>query len=956
MADKPITDLVAASQITETDLFVLEQAGTAKKLTGRVLFNWLMSMVDGHGGIRNIEKTGTEGLTDTYRITFSDGSTFSYNIANGRSIREISLLGRNGLVDDYAIRFNDGSDYRFSVTNGAKGDPGEKTYLWIKYASQMPTEESHSFGDEPDRYIGVYWGDLPTAPTEWHLYKWSKIQGDQGEPGNQGNPGVTPRLSIGVVTTVDANQQASASIVGSAENPILNLSLPRGRPGADGSGSSDWNVNAPGANGYVYNRTHYVEDEEVLAFDGNYEFSGNSVSIPVSLSTEKIGAEKNYRVVFSGLSYDLIMRDVSPVFSQKTFAFGNLRLIHNSFEDTGEPFCIKYIFPTETIEIVSPDSSGRSVPVAVYYGEKIAKLDNKFIDADWMAKKTIVGVTGVILDTTTVSFASSTIIDGFAEIAIEAGGEYIVTWNNVDYTVTAYETDGFTCLGNSVLGGGHVETDEPFYIASLGGPRCMVFKTPEVQQTITMKIVGNGKTVYSKLPNEYLPDDIISDELISKSVEDYLEKNPVNARSDWNAAEGQPGHILNRTHWAEENGILEVLPECQPEFVPDDAMFFVMGEVPIAVGGEYTVRWNGVDYNCTAQSVDIEGLVVPGLGNLAAVGLGEETTDPFVIVATPVELTGGSGAQAIPLDGTTELTISITTVGEVIHKLDEKFLPMDTLRDVVVFEFDDYPHHTEQVPQYSQIEKALLSGKDVILSFRNGEEWYRSCGIGPADLYFARAYAGSIESLGISRSTGLVTYNTKPIPDDYYINRLIDAKSIPIPATAKVGQTIKVSAVDENGKPTAWEAVDFPSGYEWEKIGDVTLTEEVSQVDFNTTLDGQAFEATEVHAVIMYYTNAEGKGGDKMFVLNGKTTWLATTGNNSTTGANYLRMAYNAETTCMWYTPHSTGTGQNSVNVRIKPGDVTATELITKVGIRTGNTFGVNSRIAVWAKLKRVEG
>lgn len=529
MADKPITDLVAASQITETDLFVLEQSGTAKKLTGRVLFNWLMSMVDGHGGIRNIEKTDTEGLTDTYRITFSDGSTFSYNIANGRSIQEISLLGKNGLVDDYAIRFNDGSDYQFSVTNGEKGDPGEKTYLWIKYASQMPTEESHSFGDEPDRYIGVYWGDLPTAPTEWHLYKWSKIQGDQGEPGSRGNPGVTPHLSIGVVTTVDANQQASASIVGSAENPILNLSLPRGRPGADGSGSSDWNVNAPGANGYVYNRTHYVEDEETLAFDGNYEFSGNSVSIPVSLSTEKIGAEKNYRVVFSGLSYDLIMRDVSPVFSQKTFAFGNLRLIHSSFEDTGEPFCIKYIFPTETIEIVSPDSSGRSVPVAVYYGEEIVKLDNKFIDADWMAKKTIVGVTGVVLDTTTVSFASSTIIDGFAEIAIVAGGEYIVTWNNVDYTVTAYETDGFVCLGNSVLGGGHVETDEPFYIASLGGPRCMVFKTPEVQQTITMKIVGNGKTVYSKLPNEYLPDDIVSDELIAQSVEDYLEENQISA-------------------------------------------------------------------------------------------------------------------------------------------------------------------------------------------------------------------------------------------------------------------------------------------------------------------------------------------------------------------------------------------------------------------------------------------
>lgn len=34
--------------------------------------------------------------------------------------------------------------------------------------------------------------------------------------------------------------------------------------------------------------------------------------------------------------------------------------------------------------------------------------------------------------------------------------------------------------------------------------------------------------------------------------------------------------------------------------------------------------------------------------------------------------------------------------------------------------------------------------------------------------------------------------------------------AIPVPATATVGQTIRVSAVDETGKPTEWEAVDLP--------------------------------------------------------------------------------------------------------------------------------------------------
>ena len=41
------------------------------------------------------------------------------------------------------------------------------------------------------------------------------------------------------------------------------------------------------------------------------------------------------------------------------------------------------------------------------------------------------------------------------------------------------------------------------------------------------------------------------------------------------------------------------------------------------------------------------------------------------------------------------------------------------------------------------------------------------------------------------------------------------------PTTATVGQVITVKAVDESGKPTAWEAADFPSG-----SGNVDLTDE----------------------------------------------------------------------------------------------------------------------------------
>lgn len=48
---------------------------------------------------------------------------------------------------------------------------------------------------------------------------------------------------------------------------------------------------------------------------------------------------------------------------------------------------------------------------------------------------------------------------------------------------------------------------------------------------------------------------------------------------------------------------------------------------------------------------------------------------------------------------------------------------------------------------------------------------------------------------------------------------------------ATVGQTVKISAVDENGVPTAWEPVDFPNGGgEWELLEDVDITEEVATI------------------------------------------------------------------------------------------------------------------------------
>ena len=104
MANRKISELTAAEHIASNDLFVLEQGEKAKKLEGQVLLNWLTAAADGHGGISSVEKIGTEGLVDSYRITLADKTVFD-----------------------------------FTVTNGEKGDKGDNTYTWIRYSAQEPS-------------------------------------------------------------------------------------------------------------------------------------------------------------------------------------------------------------------------------------------------------------------------------------------------------------------------------------------------------------------------------------------------------------------------------------------------------------------------------------------------------------------------------------------------------------------------------------------------------------------------------------------------------------------------------------------------------------------------------------------------------------------------------------------------------------------------------------------------
>ena len=151
MADKRIDELEEATSITSTDLFVLEQASTAKKLTGQTMTSFLLSLANGHGGISTIAKTGSAGtdpVVDTYTITFADTTTTT-----------------------------------FQVTNGVKGDQGVQAYVYIKYSNRDPIADS-DLTDTPSDWMGICSTTAATAPTAYGDYSWYQIKGAQGDPGN----------------------------------------------------------------------------------------------------------------------------------------------------------------------------------------------------------------------------------------------------------------------------------------------------------------------------------------------------------------------------------------------------------------------------------------------------------------------------------------------------------------------------------------------------------------------------------------------------------------------------------------------------------------------------------------------------------------------------------------------------------------------------------------------------
>ena len=153
MADKSIFELDLQTTFATNDRLVVGNYANsdAEAITGQTLVNLLATMLDGHGGIQSIAKTGSSGtdpVVDVYTITLADQTTTT-----------------------------------FSVTNGLKGDTGAQTFVYFRWAHTQPSSWSDTT-DQPDEWMGVYAGTATTPPTTVNAYAWVKVRGDKGDTGD----------------------------------------------------------------------------------------------------------------------------------------------------------------------------------------------------------------------------------------------------------------------------------------------------------------------------------------------------------------------------------------------------------------------------------------------------------------------------------------------------------------------------------------------------------------------------------------------------------------------------------------------------------------------------------------------------------------------------------------------------------------------------------------------------
>lgn len=185
---------------------------------------------------------------------------------------------------------------------------------------------------------------------------------------------------------------------------------------------------------------------------------------------------------------------------------------------------------------------------------------------------------------------------------------------------------------------------------------------------------------------------------------------------------------------------------------------------------------------------------------------------------------------------------------------------------------------------------------------------------------------------------------------------------------ASVGQIAKITAVDTDGKPTAWSPVDMPTGgggETWELINEVTLSEDAMAVVFDKDKSGAAF-ALRKFAVVgrTKGANASNTGGGTICInvansADDKYSIVPPTTNHGALKGDQFRYWHAtaesfAEKGWCWYLTGADNTWKTQ-NVTISTDLKRVTQLLPKVATyialwsrTSGSAFAAGSKIELY--------
>ena len=208
-----------------------------------------------------------------------------------------------------------GSKLGNGITLPISSGGGTSQYLHIKYSSTGAPQLAGQISDTPNAYIGLCVDTNADSPTNPKNYTWYNWKGDNGDTG------ATPNLQIGTVTTLESGSNATASITGTTENPVLNLGIPKGDKGDTGASGT-------GTGGDTETWEKVIETtfgEECYAFTVTQDKDGNPLQLKEGFIFLTVSQPKD---TGSSLSYGMGFSNWESSFNGKTNIY-NIGLMKN---------------------------------------------------------------------------------------------------------------------------------------------------------------------------------------------------------------------------------------------------------------------------------------------------------------------------------------------------------------------------------------------------------------------------------------------------------------------------------------------------------------------------------------------------------------------------------------------------------------------------------------------------